>query len=328
MTRFVVTDHAFVDVSHERTAAEEVGAELAVHQCTSAAETTEAVRGADVAFVNFAPMGAEQLAALAPGATVIRYGVGYDNVDVDAATRLGVHVANVPDYGVDTVADHAAALMLALLRRIPWYDAGIRASTWVRPGDAGPVPSFSATTVGLLGAGRIACSLADRLRPFGFRLIAHDPYADADTVAAHGLTLVDLDTLLAKSHGISLHVPVTPATHRLVDEGLLSRVRPGCVLVNTSRGALVDEAALAGALAEGRLGGAGLDVFDPEPLAADSPLRTAQNVLFSPHAAFYSETSLDNLQRLAAEEAARAARGEPLRCSVNPDVNLDPKEQK
>jgi D-3-phosphoglycerate dehydrogenase len=328
MTRFVVTDHAFVETAHERAAAESVGAEIAVHQCTSAAETTEAVRGADVAFVNFAPMGAEQLAALAPGATVIRYGVGYDNVDVDAATRLGVHVANVPDYGVDTVADHAAAMMLALLRRIPWYDAGIRASTWVRPGDAGPVPSFSATTVGLLGAGRIACSLADRLRPFGFRLVAHDPYADADTVAAHGLTLVDLDTLLAESHGISLHVPVTPATHRLVDQGLLSRVRPGCVLVNTSRGALVDEAALAEALAEGRLGGAGLDVFDREPLAADSPLRTAQNVLFTPHAAFYSETSLDNLQRLAAEEAVRAARGEPLRCSVNPDVNPHPKEQK
>lgn len=328
MTRFVVTDHAFTDVAHERAAADRVGAELAVHQCTAPAETTEAVRGADVAFVNFAPMGAEQLAVMRPGATVIRYGVGFDNVDIDAGTRLGVRVANVPDYGVDTVADHAAALLLALLRRIPWYDAGIRARSWVRPGDAGPVPSFSATTVGLLGAGRIACSLADRLRPFGFRLLAHDPYADADAVADHGLTLVDLDTLLAESHGISLHVPVTPSTHRLVDRELLGRVRPGCVLVNTSRGALVDEAALAEALAEGGLGGAGLDVFDPEPLGADSPLRTAQNVLFSPHAAFYSETSLDNLQRLAAEEAVRAALGKPLRCLVNPDVDPDPKEQK
>lgn len=328
MTRFVVTDHAFVDVTHERAAAEQVGAELAVHQCSAADETTEAVRGADVAFVNFAPMGADQLGAMAPGATVIRYGVGYDNVDVEAATRLGVQVTNVPDYGVDTVADHAAALMLALLRRIPWYDAGIRSRTWVRPGDVGAVPSFASSTVGLLGAGRIACSLADRLRPFGFRLLAHDPYADPDVVAAHGLTLVDLDTLLAESHGISLHVPVTPATHRLVDRDLLSRVRPGCVLVNTSRGALVDEAALAEALAEGRLGGAGLDVFDPEPLAADSPLRTTPNVLFSPHAAFYSESSLDNLQRLAAEEAVRAALGQPLRCLVNPDVDPDPKEQK
>jgi D-3-phosphoglycerate dehydrogenase len=157
-------------------------------------------------------------------------------------------------------------------------------------------------------------------------------------VAAHGLTLVDLDTLLGESHGISLHLPVTPATHRMVDRDLLSRVRPGAVLVNTSRGALVDEAALAEALVEGRLRGAGLDVFDPEPLSADSPLRTAPDVLLSPHAAFYSESSLDNLQRLAAEEAVRAALGQPLRCRVNPDVepdvrtdppvNPDQKEQK
>ncbi|SDU93808.1 D-3-phosphoglycerate dehydrogenase [Microlunatus sagamiharensis] len=317
-TRFVVTDHAFVETAHEAAAAQGVGAAFAVHQCAEAAETTEVVRDADVVFVNFAPIGAEQLAAMAPGATVIRYGVGYDNVDVEAAHRLGVQVANVPDYGVDTVADHAAALLLSLLRRIPLYDRGIRGSTWVAPGDAGPVPSFATTTVGLLGAGRIACSLADRLRPFGFRLLAHDPYADADVVATHGLTLVDRDTLLAESHAISLHLPVTPETRHLVDADLLARVRRGCVVVNTARGALVDEAALAEALVDGRVGGAGLDVFDPEPLAADSPLRSAPNALFTPHAAFYSETSLDNLQRLAAEEAVRAARGEPLRCPVTP----------
>lgn len=323
MTTFVVTDHAFVDVAHERAAAQSVGAELVVHQCTTPAETTAAVRGADVAFVNFAPMGAEQLAALSPGATVIRYGVGFDNVDVEAAHRLGVQVANVPDYGVDTVADHAAALLLSLLRRIPFFDRGIRDSTWVLPGDAGPVPSFTATTVGLFGAGRIACSLADRLRPFGFRLIAHDPYADADDVAGHGLTLVGRDTLLAESHAISLHLPVTPSTRHLIDRELLSQVRRGCVVVNTSRGALVDEAALAEALVEGRVGGAGLDVFDPEPLGADSPLRSAPNTLFTPHAAFYSDSSLDNLQRLAAEEAVRAVQGQPLRCPVVPTPPTD-----
>ncbi|WP_375432206.1 C-terminal binding protein [uncultured Friedmanniella sp.] len=318
MTTFVVTDHAFADVAHERAAAQRVGAELAVHQCSSAEATTAAVRGADVAFVNFAPMGAEQLSAMRTGATVIRYGVGFDNVDVDAAQRLGVRVANVPDYGVDIVADHAAALVLSLLRRIPFYDRGIRTSTWVLPGDAGPILSFANTTVGLLGAGRIACSLADRLRPFGFRLIADDPYADADVVAGHGLALVDRDTLLAESHAISLHLPVTPSTRHLVDRELLSHVRRGCVVVNTSRGALVDEGALAEALVEGRVGGAGLDVFDPEPLDASSPLRSAPNTLFTPHAAFYSESSLDNLQRLAAEEAVRAAQGQPLRCPVVP----------
>lgn len=316
MSRIVVTDHAFVDTAQEEAVAAGLGAELSVHQCTGPEETTEAVRGADVALVNFAPMGAEQLAAMAPGATVVRYGVGVDNVDVAAAERLGVQVANVPDYGVDTVADHAAALLLALLRRLPVYDRGIREDGWVPPGRVGPLPSFPTMTIGLVGAGRIACSLADRLRPFGFRVLATDPYADAARVGEHGVELVGLEELLPAVHALSLHVPVTEETTHLVDASFLARVRQGCVLVNTSRGGLVDEAALARALADGRLAGAGLDVFDPEPLDPGSPLRGLDNVLLTPHAAFYSETSLDDLQRLAAEEAGRALQGEPLRCPV------------
>lgn len=316
MSRVVITDHAFVHTHHEEALAERLGAGLSVHQCSGAEETTEAVRGADVALVNFAPMGAEQLAAMAPGATVVRYGVGVDNVDVAAAERLGVQVANVPDYGVDTVADHAAALLLALLRRLPVWDHGIREEGWVPPGRVGPLPSFPTMTIGLVGAGRIACSLADRLRPFGFRLLASDPYADPARVAEHGIELVGLEELLPAAHALSLHVPVTAETAHLVDRDFLAQVREGCVLVNTSRGGLVDEAALAEALASGRLAGAGLDVFDPEPLADASPLREIHNVLLTPHAAFYSETSLDNLQRLAAEEAGRALQGEPLRCPV------------
>jgi len=316
MTRIVVTDHAFIDTAHEAAAAERTGAEFAVHQCTTPDETTDAVRGADVAIVNFAPMGEEQLAAMAQGATVVRYGVGYDNVDVDAARRLGVDVANVPDYGVDTVADHAAALLLSLLRRLPVYDRGIRDEGWVTPGSVGPLRSFPTVTVGLLGAGRIARSLADRLRPFGFRVIASDPYATQEAVAEHGIELVDATALAEQADAVSLHLPLTAETHHLVDAGFLRTLRPGCVIVNTSRGPLVDEQALADAIREGRIGGAGLDVFDPEPLSPGSPLRDCPNVVFTPHAAFYSTSSLDNLQRLAAEEAERALTGQPLRCPV------------
>lgn len=320
MTRakVVVTDHAFVDVEYERAVAERSGAAFEVHACVTPAETVDAVRGADVAFVNFAPMGEEQLAAMAPGATVIRYGVGVDNVDLDAASRHGVAVANVPDYGVDTVADHATAMLLALLRRIPVYDRGIRERGWVRPADVGEVRSFGDTTIGLLGAGRIARAVADRLRSFGFRVIAYDPYLPAETAAAHGIELLPLDDVVAQANGLSLHLPATAGTHRMVDDALLASLPEGAVLVNTSRGALVDEGAVARALESGRLAGAGLDVFDPEPLADDSPLRSEPGAVFSPHAAFYSVTSLDNLQRLAAEEAARALRGEPLRCAVTP----------
>lgn len=322
----VVTDHAFVDTDHEERVAAALGAELSVYRCAEPAETTEAVRGAAAVLVNFAPIGAEQLAVMAPAATVVRYGVGVDNVDLAAAARAGVAVANVPDYGVATVADHAASLLLALLRRIPLWDAGIRREGWVRPGAAGAVPAFDRTTVGLLGAGRIACSLADRLAPFGFRVLAHDPFAEAEQVRRHGIELADLDAVLSQADALSLHLPATPATVGMIDADLLARLRPGCVLVNTSRGALVDETAVAAALAAGQLGGAGLDVFNPEPIAADSPLRDQANVLLTPHAAFYSESSLQALQRLAAEEAGRALRGEPLRCPVPLPALTDPAE--
>lgn len=316
MSRIVITDHAFVDVAHERAAAQRVGAELAVHQCTTPQETTAAVREADVVIVNFAPIGPDQLGAMAPGGTVIRYGVGVDNVDLEAAAERGIRVANVPDYGVNTVADHAAALLLSLLRRIPEYTAGIRSQGWIPPAGVGPLKAFPSTTVGLVGAGRIARSLADRLRPFGFTVLAADPFVEASTAIAHGIELVSIEDLLHRSDALSLHLPVTPQTHHLVGADLLAKVRPGCIIINTSRGALVDEAALAEALTDGRVAAAGLDVFDPEPLSPSSPLRGCPGAVFTPHAAFYSDTSLDNLQRLAADEAERALRGDPLRCPI------------
>ena len=314
--RMVVTDQAFGGTAAEQAVAAGLGAEFSASQCTSEEETLAVTRGADAVLVNFAPITDAVLAGLAPGATVVRYGIGYDNIDVEAARRHGVAVANVPDYGSDTVADHAAACLLALLRKLPLYDQRIRAEGWVEPTALGPLPAFSTTTVGLLGAGRIACGLARRLTPFGFRVLAHDPWADADAARAAGIELVGMDELLAAADALSLHVPVTPDTRHVVGAELLGRLRPGAVLVNTSRGGLVDEAALAQALGSGQLAAAALDVFDPEPLAPDSPLRRLGNVLFTPHAAFFSDASVQALQQLAAEEAGRALRGEPLRCRV------------
>ncbi|WP_129841041.1 C-terminal binding protein [Streptomyces sp. RFCAC02] len=316
MTRVVVTDQAFGAVAEERAVAERHAAEFAEHHCVTEEETRAAVAGADVAFVNFAPVTRPVLAALAPGATVIRYGIGYDNVDVAAARDLGVRVANVPDYGTDTVADHAVASLLALLRRLPVYDRAIRRDGWCAPADVGPLPSFSATTVGLVGLGQIGLAVHRRLRAFGFRVLATDPYADPAAGPPGGPGLVELPELLAEAHAISLHAPATPDTHHLIGPRNLARMRPGAVLVNTSRGALVDTNALAGALRAGRVAAAALDVLAPEPLPSDSPLRDLPNVVFTPHAAFYSTESLRALQRLAAEEADRALAGRPLRCRV------------
>ena len=177
MPRVVVTDQAFGGVERERAVATGLGAEFAEHDCRDEQQTRDAVRGADVALVNFAPVTESVLAAMAPGATVVRYGIGYDNVDVDAARRLGVAVANVPDYGSDTVADHAVAALLSLLRRLPEYDRRIRTDGWCRLTDVGTLVGFASSTVGLIGTGRIGMAVATRLRAFGIQVLAHDPYA-------------------------------------------------------------------------------------------------------------------------------------------------------
>lgn len=316
--RVVITDRRFADVPAERAPAEAAGAALAIHDRATAAEVGAAIRGAEMVLANLAPVDAEAINGLSPGAVVIRHGIGTDNVDLDAARRGGVRVANVPDDGADTVADHASAAMLALLRRLPVYDRAIRGRGWVAPDSVPDLPALAECTVGLIGVGRTGLAVARRLRPFGITVIAAEPFANADAarLADEGVELVERHVLLARAHGISLHLPATPATRRMIDREALGRMRPGAVLVNTSRGALVDEAALAHALRSGHLAGAALDVFDPEPLAPDSPLRDLPNVILTPHAAFHSRASLHLLQRLAAAETGRALRGEPLRCAV------------
>ncbi len=316
MTGIVVTDQAFGGVERERALAERLGVPFAEHQCVTEEETVEAVSGASVALVNFAPFTPRVLEALGEGATVIRYGIGFDNVDVDAAKRLGVAVCNVPDYGADTVADHTVASLLAMLRRLKAYDSAVRERGWLKAGDIGAIRGFAETTVGLVGTGRIGRAVAARLRPFGFRILASDPFVTAEQLAPLGIELVGLETLFASAHAISLHAPLTPENEHLIGAAALERMQPGAVLVNTSRGGLVDTDALVDALRAGRLGGAALDVFDSEPLAADSPLRSLDSVVLTPHAAFYSDTSLAALQQLATEEAERAVLGRPLRCRV------------
>lgn len=312
----VVTDHAFGGVLHEQALADRIGAMLSVHQCVTEDETRDVAGDADVLLVNFAPITRGVLEAMRPSAVVIRYGIGYDNVDIEAARELGIPVCNVPDYGVDTVADHTVACLLALLRRLGPADAAIRRRGWLVAGELGLIRGFAETTVGLVGTGRIGRAVAGRLRPFGFHILAYDPYVDPAALLDIGIETAPFDEVLSRAHAISLHAPLTDANRRLMDADAFAMMRPGSYLVNTSRGGLVDEAALIDALRSGHLSGAALDVFDPEPLDPDSALREIEEVILTPHAAFYSESSLDALQRLASEEAERALNGAPLRCSL------------
>ncbi len=248
---------------------------------------------------------------------LVRYGVGVDGVDLAAATERGIPVANVPDYGTDEVANHAVALLLALARKITRLDRQTRAGRW-DVFEAQPIHRLAGRTVGIVGCGRIGSRVARKLGGFDVRLLGHDPYIK-DFPA--GVVPARLETLLAESDYLTLHCPLTAATRHLIDGPALAQMKPTAVLVNTARGGIVDIAALAEALEHGRLAGAGLDVTEQEPLDRTSPLLRMEQVIVTPHAAWYSEEGRSDLKRRVAEEAVRVlVGGEPPRNCVNPEA--------
>jgi len=237
---------------------------------------------------------------------IVRYGIGVDNFDLEAAKAKGIYVANTPTYGCDAVAEQAVALMFGSMRRIATRDADVRAGKW-DIGNAEVMYGFGGKTLGVVGLGRIARAFMKKVSGLGWaRVLGYDPYVEQ----LEGVELVDLDTLFAEADVISLHSPLTPETHHMVDAARLAMMKPSAVLVNTSRGGLIDTQALADALQAGKILGAGIDVFEEEPPAADNPLFACRNAVLSDHTGWYSVESLENLHRMAAEEVARVLNGE------------------
>ena len=312
--RVVVTDYTFPDLAQEQAAA--AGADFAAFQCKTAAEVAEAVAGADVAVVQFAPFTPEAARAVKPGATVIRYGVGYNNIDMPSAKAAGLRVGYVPDYCTDEVADHTAAAALSLLRKLPQLDASVRRGDWAAVKIAKPMKPFSQTVFGFFGLGQIGRAVLARLKGFGFHFIASDPGLSASDAATLGVTLVDADRLLREADILSLHAPATSVTTGFFNAARLATMQPHALIVNAARGQLIVEEDMAAALTAGTIAGAALDVFHVEPLAADHVLRQAPNLLLTPHAAWYSEAAIHRLQQLVAEDIARALRGEGPRKPV------------
>ena len=248
---------------------------------------------------------------------IARVGVGYDTVDVAAATQRGVPVCIAPGTNQGSVAEHTFALLLALTRRLVAQHNAVVAGAWPR----GTLLPARGRTLGLVGLGRIGKAVATRALAFEMRVIAHDPFPDTAWAEAHGVPLVTFEELLRQSDFLSLHMPALPETTRLINAKTLALMKPTAFLINTSRGAVVDEVDLHAALKEGRLAGAGLDVFDPEPLRADSPLRALDNVVLTPHAAGVDLSSRDDMARSAAEAIVSLSRGEwPAEKVVNPEV--------
>ncbi len=307
--RVVVTDQVFPDVDVERELLAGIDADLEV-----ASDREDALRraqGADALLNTYMPFDADTLASLTTVRAIARYGIGVDNIDLDAARDKGIVVTNVPDYCVEEVATQAVALLLALLRRLPQSHEKVLAGGWGLDG-LRPMRRVSELTVGLVGFGRIARNVHAYLRPVGPRFLAHDPFVRD----AEGVELVGLDQLLAESDAISLHAPLLPSTHGMIARPQLDVMRDDAVLVNTSRGPLVVLDDVLDALREGRLGGAGLDVFEVEPPPADR-LAGVPNLLASPHTAFYSEASVRESQTKAATQVIRVLTGESPDYQVN-----------
>lgn len=262
--------------------------------------------------VQWMPITAEIMDRLPRLRVISRVGIGYDMIDVDAAAARGIAVANTPSYCIEEVAAHTIAMIMSQARGLPAYDRAVRAGTWTAV-DARPLAVRpSRTTVSVLGFGRIGRVVASGCRALGFRVLVADPFAAADAVRAAGCEPVGIDEAVAAADILTLHVPLTDETRHLIDADALASMRQGAVVVNTCRGPLVDEAALAASLRSGHLGGAALDVFDGEPLAADSPLRDLDTVLLTPHAAWFSPQALDDLPVHAADNVIRFLAGESV----------------
>jgi len=313
MTKYkvVVSDQVFPSVEVERGLLAEIDADLTV--ASGDVESVLAVAAdADAILNTYLPWNADSIGRLERCRIIARYGIGFDNVDLEAAADAGIVVTNVPDYSVEEVATHALALILASLRKVAVADGSVRSGTWSID-NFRPIRRLSTLTVGLVGFGRIARRIAAPLEALGARIIAHDPYLQPGPDLP---PLLELDALLAEADIISLHLPLNDETRGIIGTSALAGMKRGAILVNTSRGPLVDLDALCGSLRDGHLGAAGLDVFDVEPLDA-TRVDGVPNLIVTPHMAYYSEEALAESQRKAATQVIKVLTGETPDYQVN-----------
>jgi len=314
-TLVCLTDYGFKSIETERRIIEATGAELRTGQCKTAEEVLALARDADVILAQWAPLNSQVITGLTRCRGIVRYGIGVDTIDLTAAKSRGIAVANVPDYCIDEVADHSMALALALVRQLGTTDRHLREGEWkITP--PLPMPALRHMTFATAGFGRIARAVLQRAAAFGCRLAAYDPFVPPDAFSHAGVERLDADALFSEADILSLHLPLTAETRHFVDSCRLAQMKSHAVLVNTARGGLIDSSALAAALALGRPALAGLDVFEKEPLEMDHPLRGRANALLTSHTAWFSNESVLELQRLAAEEVARCVRAEPFKNRV------------
>jgi len=317
--RVYVAEKSYLDYSMERKVVDKAGGKLFFARCSTEDDILTKCKNAHALLLRQTPIGEKAFKGMADLLVVSRYGVGYDNVDITAATRYGVLVTIVPDYCIGEVADHTIALLMAAIRRIPLRDRFIRFGSWDL-GEEYPVSRTENKVLGLVGYGKTAREVRKRLSGFPFHFVACDPQVPKEVFADDRTVRVDFPTLLKLSDYISIHLPLTQYTMHLFDISAFRSMKKNALLVNTSRGQIVNTEALYTALKEGMIIGAALDVYESEPLSPENPFRFLSNVILSDHAAWYSEESQRELQTRAALEVARALTGVMPENLVNPEA--------
>jgi len=313
-----VSDSVFPNLDPAREVLEKVGAELRLAAEPTPEAILQVARSADAALVTYAKITADMIRQMTRCRVIARFGIGLDNVDIPAATDAGIVVTRVPDYCIDEVSDHTLALLLALVRKIPFANSRAHAGRWEMAAVA-PIHRLRGTVLGLVGFGRIPRLVAPKAQAFGLKVLTYDPYVPPEVTASAGVGRVDFAELVRVSDYLSIHAPLMRETDHLFNADVFARMKPTAYLINTARGPIVDEAALARALDAGQLAGAALDVLSQEP-PSGSPLFGRDNVILTPHTSFYSVESLVELQVKAAEEVVRVLTGQRPRHPVNPEV--------
>jgi len=315
--KVAVTDFTFENLEPEKAILEPLGCRLVGPAPKSERDLAELVCDADAVITQFAAVNAAVIHAMTKAKVIVRYGIGVDNVDLEAARAKGIPVCNIPDYCIDEVADHTLALILDLTRQIIPHRERVRSGRWESGAPLKAMRALRDLTVGVVGFGRIGREVAARLRAFKCRVLVADPVVPREEVERAGCVPSGLDDLLKSSDLVTLHCPSTPSTRRMINRESLTTMKPGALLVNVGRGELVETQAMIDALRDGRLAGAGLDVCDPEPVGPESPLIAMDHVILTPHIASASVPAVKALRTGVAETVARALRGEHLPNVVN-----------
>lgn len=298
MFKVTLVDYEWEDIELEKRMFADAGIQLNVLQSKDKQEIIEAAKNSDALLVLYANIDEEVLAAAPNLQLVSRYGIGVNMIDIDYATQMGIQVANVNDYCVDEVSDHALAGILAGARRLFEYNEDTSTGNWDFKAAQRPLRSSKAT-VGLLGYGKIPKRLAYKLKAIGYNVMAYDPFVDAETMALDGVIKATVEEIMESCDFISVHVPLIKATHHLLGENEFNSAKKKPYIINTARGPIINEKALINALQNNQVAGAFLDVTEEEPLAVDSVLRKMKNVVLTPHAAWYSEDAYREIREKA-----------------------------